>query len=75
MEGCQRCDGNRNGLGEWKGIAEDGGTGQTCQRSIGDRCLTSVSIFSSKTILFHSSSDSLLISLGGSISASLHMVS
>ena len=35
----------------------------------------SVSIVSSEAILFHSSSDSLLTSLGGSISASLHIVS
>ena len=39
---CQRCDGNRNGLGKWKGIMEDDGVGQTCQRSIGDQYLTQV---------------------------------
>ena len=35
----------------------------------------SVSIVSSKTLLFRSSSDSLLAFLGGSVSASLHMLS
>ena len=40
MEECWRCDGNRNGLGEQKGIAEDDGAGRTCWRSIGDWYLT-----------------------------------
>ena len=40
MEGCQRCDGNRNRLWGMEGIAEDDRVGWTYQRSIGDWYLT-----------------------------------
>ena len=40
MEGCRRCDGNRNGLLGMEGIVEDGGAGWTCWRSISDWYLT-----------------------------------
>ena len=63
MEGCWRCDGNRNGLGEQKGIAEDGGVGRTCRRSIGDWYLTGLQVapFVPSTPMFttHAPSDSV----------------
>ena len=40
MEGCRRCNGNRDRLWDGKGVAEDDGVGWTCWRSIGDRYLT-----------------------------------
>ena len=40
MEGCWRCNGNRNGLWDGKGVVEDDGVGWTCRRSISDQYLT-----------------------------------
>ena len=34
MEGCQRCDRNRTDFEDGRGMAEEGGVEQACQRSI-----------------------------------------